>query len=108
MFVGTILFLAIGSLSVESYQYRTEGFIRDTGLVRIGNRAGSSLEISCPSRARAFGNQARTRSSFCRTLQLYMLNFAFEMEKGSPSFLKLSSIELEFFYFVTRLGLSFT
>jgi hypothetical protein len=32
MFVGTILFLAIGSLSVESYQYRTEGYIRDTGL----------------------------------------------------------------------------
>jgi hypothetical protein len=32
MFIGTILFLAIGSLSVESYQYRTEGYIRDTGL----------------------------------------------------------------------------
>ena len=33
MFVGTILFLAIGSLAVESYTYRTEGYIRDTGLV---------------------------------------------------------------------------
>lgn len=32
MFVGTILFLAIGSLSVETYQYRTDGFTRDTGL----------------------------------------------------------------------------
>jgi hypothetical protein len=35
MFVGTILFLAIGSLAVESYQYRTEGYIRDTGLVSL-------------------------------------------------------------------------
>ena len=33
MFIGTILFLAIGSLAVQEYTYRTEGFIRDTGLV---------------------------------------------------------------------------
>ena len=33
MFVGTILFLAIGSLAIESYTYQTEGYIRDTGLV---------------------------------------------------------------------------
>jgi len=32
MFVGTILFLAIGSLAVQEYSYRTEGYIRDTGL----------------------------------------------------------------------------
>ena len=56
MFVGTILFLAIGSLSVESYQYRTEGYIRDTGLVRLryswyrqeGQEQFQSRRISLP------------------------------------------------------------
>ena len=35
MFVGCILFIAVGSVTVESYQFRTEGYIRDAGYVSL-------------------------------------------------------------------------
>ena len=64
MFVGTILFLAIGSLAVESYTYRTEGYIRDTGLVSSINwwnrdhcMLGQTFNILSPHNSDAFVNK---------------------------------------------------